>query len=155
LVSVDLDAAALDNLVRPPLVEYLAQGRRKSVHEQSMSNEKMLMMGMIEYAQEHEGVFPAKLDDLAGYLGGPANLKIAMKNPIDPTQSPGFVYVKPAGKFGAMTDPTDTVVIYEAISSPDGVVAVGFADAHADLLSRSDLDAALRAQSAAVPATQP
>jgi hypothetical protein len=155
LVSIDLNGAALDNLIRPSLIAYLDQGRKRSVHEQSISNEKMLMMGVIEYAQEHEGAFPPKLDDIATYLGGPANLKMAMKDPIDPANPAGFVYVKPAAKFGLIADPTDTVVIYEATHTPDDMVAAGFADAHADLMTRADLTAALRVQHAPLPAAQP
>jgi hypothetical protein len=112
-----------------------------------MNNERMLMIGVQKYADAHKGDCPATLDDIAPYMGGDAFFHIAMKSPSDPTKSPGFGYVKPLANMNNIANPADVLVIYDAaVSGPD--VAAAFADGHTELVTRTDLDAALKGQTA-------
>ena len=70
-----------------------------------------------------------------------SNLKVTMlRNPRAPEKELGYVYLRPAKGTAA---PANQVVVYEAWDKPPPVLAVGFADGHAEMMDYGRFEKAL------------
>jgi|GEM_PF-4429281 len=153
-----MDAAAIDQLIRPRLMELAALAGRIGDQQRSLANEESLAQAIVDYATDHKGGFPDSLDDLAPYAGGREALAEALVDPLNPAVHPGYVYVKPLQTMGRMVQPDEIVVVYESLEgAADETVGAAFVDGHADVMPREELSARLAAQkqAGAGPATPP
>jgi hypothetical protein len=96
----------------------------------SLNNERQLLMGMMMYASDHGGLLPDRLGQLSPYVGGDDALNTLLTSPFNPAKSPGYVYVKPAGKIGDIPKAAERIVLYDAGAPPRGMITVGFLDGH-------------------------
>ncbi len=112
----------------------LARAKAKAGVQQAASSERQFALGVILYANEHNGQLPDKLEDVETYLGGADNLKQLLKNPNVPDKAVGYIYEKPAEKMGDIKSPTP--MIWE-VNPADGKKSttgmVGYSDGHAEL----------------------
>jgi len=137
-LTLALDDAALDKIA--PAVGFVYLEQQKTVKRMmAMSNIRQLIQGCVMYANDHQGVWPDKLDDVTEkYLGGN---KAVLKNPAHPEMDTPFVYLKPGD---VKKNPQNRVVIYESVDAKSPYVSTGFADGHVETLSRSQFEAKLK-----------
>jgi hypothetical protein len=95
--------------------------------EDSRQNMHKLQLAMIEYATNHDGIWPDRLVQIEDKVGGEAALAKLLTNPLT-GDNPGYEYVKPQGKdndagFGSQ------VVLYQIRGGKrDTTLQVGYAD---------------------------
>jgi hypothetical protein len=96
--------------------------------EDSRQQMHKLQQAMIEYAVKHEGEWPDRLDQLKDKLGGEAELRKLMKNPLT-GDDPGYEYVKPPGKLSDSNPRWQQAVLYQLRGGKrDTNLKVGYAD---------------------------
>jgi hypothetical protein len=144
-ITLTLDAKALPQ-VAAAVLPVVRQARERAMQTQSMSNMRQLFMCLMMYAADHKGVYPDRLDQLAPYAGGPAQLAFLMVNPRTGDHT-GYLYVKPADKLAQVQHPAETPILYELHDGKKvpGTI-IGYADGHV---------AKPESAPAAVPATSP
>jgi hypothetical protein len=154
-ISLDLPAGTIDDLIAPALVHGVAGYRRQDqTQKESLSRVRQFAMAISQYAGEHEGKFPEKLQDLADYLGGAGAIKMMLASPLDGAKE--FIYIKPAQPPDQLPDHGQgEIVLYDGAAGADGRVAVMFADTHVERISRDDLQSMLPAAPAVSATTRP
>ena len=100
---------------------------------------KKLAAPLLKYARDHNEQFPKALGELEPYGITARDLV----NPGRPGQSPGYVYIRPSSRKGAMS-----IVVYEAYDRWDGGVNVLYMDGH---VARINDESELKRQLAAAP----
>ena len=97
-----LAAIAVPNFIR---------ARQRAQLTKSMTNARQIVMSCQMYQAEHNGEFPASLDDLGEYKP-PANV---LTDPLSPLQGPdGYWYIKPS-----RAAPAQTCLLYTSPSPRD------------------------------------
>ena len=119
--------AAPQEPVDPAAAQAKLQGIAK------LNDARLLVLGLIMHAQDHQGKFPATLDQVAPYLGANAETKFTGTNQFE------LVY---QGSLNNIGNPTSAVVVREtqASQAPGGnwFRAYGFADGHSEIRSSAD-----------------
>jgi hypothetical protein len=102
-----------------------------------MSNVRQVLTACYMYANEHRNEFPPDLQSLLKT----GDLKADMlRNPRAPEKELSYVYLRPVKGTAA---PANQVVVYEAWDKPPSVLAVGFADGHAEMMDYGRFEKAL------------
>jgi hypothetical protein len=108
-VGMELGAAKLRE-VGEVLAPALTAARESAKGIQSLSNMRQIGIAMVAYSNDHNGAFPAKLDDLAeGKYLTADQLKMLLTNPMT-GEYPGYAYEPPADP---KTNPQTTVILRE------------------------------------------
>lgn len=96
-----------------------------------MSNLRQLSVGVIMYANDHQGALPKDLgSDLDKYLG--ANSKQLWIDPLRPNDTKPYVYIRLADKLSDVNQPASAIMIYENHTTWDSGINAAFADGHAE-----------------------
>ena len=110
----------------------------QAYYSKMMTKMRNLGMACIEYAGDHKGEFPAKLEQLVGSNGMTAEkLAKLVSSPDKPNAPPAILYRRPrAGKDGGTE-----IILYEAPEQRrDGKVAAGFTDGHAQIMTQAEFE---------------
>jgi hypothetical protein len=111
---------ATTNKVLEQVVGLMQKGRARAQNMEAMSVIRQVVLAGFMYANDHQGDWPQKLDDLP-----PKYIKQNM------LQQETFIYLKP--KKDAKT-PQNVVVIHQKLDK-GAQIAVGFLDGHAELIA--------------------
>ncbi len=153
--------SAITTLIAP-LIE---KSRQKAISVSSMSNERQLLLAMMMYAANHQGVFPADLGSLvsdgeiqgsvlsvfidpasgqsvpADVAGGTKDQQAAWVN-----GNAGYVFLAPSQKISQIHQPSETIVIVPKDSDhATQPVPVGFADGHCEITKAARVQQLLHA----------
>ncbi len=123
-------------LAMPALARAFQNARAAAQRAQSMNNLRQILVGILMYTNDHEGL-PPDLDALEAYIGDKDLL-------VSPMTGQRYVYL---GKEGQQPTP-DWILLHDA-PQPDGAVLAGFGDAHVQVLTGDEFQARLDAQKAA------
>jgi hypothetical protein len=115
----------------------MAKAREQSSRMRSMSNVRQVLTACYMYANEHRNEFPPDLESLLKTSDLKADM---LRNPRAPGKELGYVYLRPVKGTAA---PANQVVVYEAWDKPPSVLAVGFADGHAEMMDYGRFEKAL------------
>jgi hypothetical protein len=136
-VAMTLDDAALRKL-GDLTVTAVIDARGQARQTQSMSNARQLLMGVILYATQNEGRFPANLDEIVKTLDpedAGALLRVA-------NTEEKFIYLKPtAATMVELKDSGSTILLLQPVGDKPATARIiaGFADGHVELLSVEEL----------------
>jgi prepilin-type processing-associated H-X9-DG protein len=131
-VTITLQGKSLQTAVEAVATARL-KGRTQAARVRSASNIKQLLLTCYMYAEHHKNQWPDNLEEV---LTAEKLPKALLTNPIDPTQEPGYVYIKPPAT-GDIKNPSALMVIHENFEKWGGV-NVGFADGHTEWVSSED-----------------
>jgi len=96
--------------------------------EDSRQQMHKFQLAGLEYAIDHAGEWPDRLDQLKDQLGGDAAFRKLMKNPVT-GDDPGYEYVKPKRKLKDPEFDGQQVILYQLRGgSRDTTLKVGYAD---------------------------
>jgi hypothetical protein len=115
-----LDDAAT-NKVLEQVVSLMQKGRARAQNMQAISVARQIVLAGYMFANDHQGEWPQKIDDLAG--------KYIQQQML---QQETFVYLRP--RKDAKNAPT-LVVVHQKIDDKRPQMAVGFLDGHAELVN--------------------
>jgi prepilin-type processing-associated H-X9-DG protein len=140
-VEVGLSAVAGTAVGAAVMMPALAKSREQARSVASMSNLKRIGQAAHSYAEEHQGQWPADLDQMKSYLGGfGANVLQSPRKPKD-FSGPSYIYVAGLPK----TADAHTVMAYENPEYCTDRVNVLFADGHVEALKPDAFRSALKA----------
>jgi prepilin-type processing-associated H-X9-DG protein len=109
----------------------LLNARSMAARQQSMSNLRQLDIGIMMYANDHNGALPKDLGaELQPYLG--ASAKQIWTDPLRPNQQHPYVYIKLADRQSDVKNSADSIMIYENHTTWDNGINVAFADGHVE-----------------------
>ena len=129
VVELAINSKALQSVGRA-VVPLLAVARDDAKSIASMNNVHQLLTGLMQYATDHDGQWPDKLEQLKELLGGDESFKRVMTNPLT-GDAEGFIYQKPGGKMSDLKNPGGMPVIWEAKDGrKNDAGAIGYADGH-------------------------
>jgi hypothetical protein len=115
----------------------MAKAREQSSRMRSLSNVRQVLVACFMYANEHKNQYPSDLQSLLKSSDLKADM---LRNPRAPEKEQGYVYLRPVKGTAA---PANQVVVYEAWDKPPSVLAVGFADGHAEMMDYARFEKAL------------
>lgn len=96
-----------------------------------MSNLRQLSVGVVMYADDHQGALPKDLgSDLDKYLG--PNSRQLWIDPLRPNDKKPYVYLRLADKLADVNQPASAIMIYENHTTWDNGINAAFADGHAE-----------------------
>jgi hypothetical protein len=101
--------------------------------ESSRQNMHKLQLAMIEWANEHGGEWPERLDQIKDKVGGADALANLLKNPLTGDDA-GYEYVKPKGKMGEAEFHSQVVLYQTRGGKRDTSLKVGYADGSVRML---------------------
>jgi prepilin-type processing-associated H-X9-DG protein len=111
------------------LMPALAKARDQARNVADMSNLKQIGLGLMMYAEDHQGEWPANLEQAKSYFGSPKVLE-SLRKPKD-FEGPSYVYVggQPKG-----TAPRN-IVVYENPEFCTDRIDVLFLDGHVEAMN--------------------
>jgi prepilin-type processing-associated H-X9-DG protein len=117
----------------------LAKARDQARSAADMSNLKQIGLGLMMYAEDHQGNWPANLEQAKSYFGSPKVLE-SLRKPKD-FEGPSYVYVggQPKG-----TDPRN-IVVYENPEFCTDRINVLFLDGHVEAMNPEAFRSGLKA----------
>jgi prepilin-type processing-associated H-X9-DG protein len=132
-VVLAVDAARMKTITEA-LAPALVMARMQAMRVKSASNERQLLQGLLMYANDNNGAYPADLDTvIKKYMEN--NTEVAV-NPAATGDDDGYVYIKPPEGSSA---PADRLVIYESFDDfPEEGINVGFGDGHVEFVTSED-----------------
>jgi len=123
---LSLDDAAT-NKVLEQVVSLMQKGRAKAQNMQVMSLVRQIVLAGHMYANDHQGEWPQKIDELAGkYI------------PQQMLHQETFIYLQP--KKGAKNT-QNVVLLHQKIDNKRPQMAVGFLDGHVELINTDEFSA--------------
>ncbi len=122
------------------LAPSLNVARERATRVQSAANIRQMLQGIMLYASDREGAWPAKLDELINAVDLHPTV---LKNPRRPDAENPYIYVKPADP--RKVTPRD-IVIYEAPETVTEGVNVGFGDGHVEWMTIDAFQSELQKQ---------
>lgn len=143
-LTVSLDKAGA-SAVLGALVQPLAAARERANRVRSASNMRMILQGVMLYANDHKGAWP---DDLKVLIKEADLNPVVFRNPRNPEADPAYVYLKPADP---AKGPGDLIVLYEDPKTVTEGVNVGFWDGHVDFMTTQSFNESLAKQQRAAP----
>ena len=109
----------------------LLNARSMAARQQSMSNLRQLDLGIMMYANDHNGALPKDLGaELQPYLG--AGFKQIWTDPLRPNQQHPYVYLKLADKQSDVKNAAESILVYENHTTWDNGINAAFADGHVE-----------------------
>jgi hypothetical protein len=116
---------ATTNKVLEQIVSLMQKGRVKAQNMQAINSVRQIVLAGFMFANDHQGEWPQKLDELA-----PKYIKAPMLE--NPNEGATFEYLRPANQ---AKNVQNVVVIYEKGDDKRPQIAVGFLDGHAELIA--------------------
>lgn len=91
------------------LAPVFMKGRSKAKQASCMSNQRMIATSILMYCQDHNGAYPASLNDVKGYLGGEPNVLHCLAADSSKTISYGYNSMLIGAKEADLTNPVNVV----------------------------------------------
>ncbi len=114
------------------LLPSIHRARQKAKRAISMRNIRIIHMGIMLYAEDHDGTYPPNLQALVDSEFLSARSLI---NPLQPDLPIGYVYLPPQNKAQQIKSPSQVILVYEAHTEWGEGVVVGYADGHVEHLT--------------------
>ena len=115
------------NKVLEQVVSLMQKGRAKAMNMQAINVVRQIVLAGFMYANDHQGDWPQKIDDLA-----PTYIKPQM------LQTETFIYLRPSKQAKNIQN---IVVLYEKVDDKRPQIAVGFLDGHSELINQDQFKA--------------
>jgi hypothetical protein len=127
-VVVAVDRGQLNDVV-PPLAAAMTTARRRAALMRSANQVRQLLLGVIMYADAHQGQFPDTLEEAAKTAAGGDNASAAalLRNPRGAAR---YQYLKPKVGLSALGNVSETLILYEKAEKWEAPAVLGFADGH-------------------------
>jgi hypothetical protein len=118
---------ATTNKVFQQIIGLMQKGHAKAVNMEAMNVVRQIVLAGFMYANDHQGDWPQKIDDLA-----PKYIKEQM------LQTGTFIYLRPTKQAKNIQN---IVVLYQKDDGKHPQIAVGFLDGHAELMNQDQFKA--------------
>jgi prepilin-type processing-associated H-X9-DG protein len=129
-LSLVLDDKQINRVILEMLVPAFREARVRARRVTSGHNMRQVASAALQYAMQHDGIWPENLQTLVKAKQLSAKLLV---NPARPQRKPGYVYLRPSVPLPKLArSGVATVLLYEAYDKWDGGINVGFADAHVE-----------------------
>lgn len=150
-LQLRLNREQLTTIARQLLVPALADAREQATRIAVLNQLKQIALGLILYAEDHQGQLPPHLAEALPYLGTPTVLLLpesSVQPPADlmqqdPTareawvnEHTPFVLRLPGTLLKSVKQPASTILVHQKPETAiDGMVGAAFADGHAELMT--------------------